>query len=118
MELALGMEKSFNNEYFPENDAFRRTVVRSYPVELLASYHVQTNSDWKPFFSAGARYARTPGNVMPGHYNSVVGQFGAGVMYNATERLGIRFDAKYVPLGDVAPWNEDLRLGIGASWRF
>jgi outer membrane protein W len=100
-------------------DAIRRVRTTTYPVDLIAQYHIPTGqSRWKPYVGLGAHYVGVPGGAMERSYDDLTGQVNAGTYLMISPRLGLRLDAKVLLRGVDAPWDDTFRPSAGLSWRF
>ena len=130
----LGAELSVTSEpsdryvaYFvggqPVNE-FSYTVKRL-PIDAIVSYHFLTDSRWKPYLGAGARYLSiSERDTTPlGRYRfttrSVDPEISGGVIFQFRPALGLRFDAKQI-LGsrDYVRGDTAFSGSIGLSFRF
>lgn len=106
--------------------------VRSYPIDLMMSYHFLNESRWSPYVSAGVHYIRAPSGVLryPNsifplpvssgrpYDNRTSAQFGGGVTFAITPHLGLRFDLKQQLGTETVPFDSLTRGSVGLSWRF
>ena len=95
-----------------------RTDVRSYPVDVTARRHFFATSRWQPFLGAGVRYVDGPTVLELEHDNRISAQVIGGVDFMATERFGLRFDAKRLLRGDSEIYDDTMKVSVGATWRF
>ena len=100
-------------------DAIRRVRTTTYPVDLIAQFHIPTGqSRWKPYIGLGAHYVGVPSGAMDRSYDELSGQVNAGTHLMITPRLGLRLDAKVLLRGVDAPWDDTFKPSAGLSWRF
>ena len=100
-------------------DAIRRVRTTTYPVDVLAQYHIPTGqSRWKPYVGLGAHYVGVPRGVMERSYDELSAQVNAGTYFMISPRLGVRLDAKVLLRGVDAPWDDTFKPSAGLSWRF
>jgi outer membrane protein W len=98
---------------------------RLLPIDALVSYHFLTDSRWKPYLGAGARYLSssirqtTPLGSYRSTTRSVDPEVSGGVIFQFRPALGLRFDAKQV-LGsrDYARGDSAFSGSVGLSFRF
>lgn len=100
-------------------------TVKLLPIDAIVSYHFLTDSRWKPYVGAGARYlSNSVRQTTPlGNYRftniSVDPEISGGVIFQFRPALGLRFDAKQV-LGsrDYVRGDSAFSGSIGLSFRF
>jgi outer membrane protein W len=98
---------------------------RSYPIDANVSYHIFTESRWRPYLGAGLRYVSNTlrGTNVTGNYRfttrSVEPEISGGIAFQFTPRLALRFDAKQV-IGSADPAVSDpqFKASAGLSLRF
>jgi outer membrane protein W len=109
-------------------EGFPTTTTRSgriYPIDATASYHFFTDSRWKPYLGAGARYVsdsvRVIGPLGDNRFTrrSTDPEITGGITFQFNPRLGLRFDAKQI-LGNSSDIGADTKLqaSAGLSLRF
>jgi outer membrane protein W len=96
-----------------------------YPIDASISYHFLSDSRWKPYLGAGARYLENttrfdlPTGVRRFSHRTIDPEITGGVTFQFRPNLGLRFDAKQIignsnsVLGDNA-----LSGSVGLSFRF
>lgn len=98
---------------------------RVYPIDASVSYHFFTNSRWKPYLGAGARYSsdsvRYTSPLGDYHFSrhSTDAEITGGITFQFNPRLGLRFDAKQV-IGNPRDIGADAKLqaSVGLSLCF
>jgi outer membrane protein W len=95
-----------------------RYEAHSYPVDVATRYHFFTNARWQPYLGVGARYVNGPETDLEQFDSRFSAQAVGGVDFNATDRFGLRFDAKRLLRGDSAFFDDTLKLSAGVTWRF
>ena len=100
----------------PAGTTILREEVHSYPIDLMAQYHFQNDTRWKPYIGAGLRYVNGVDTTFGQFGNTLSAQFGGGVHFMITPSFSLRLDAK-------AAWPQDelsytFRPSIGFGWRF
>jgi outer membrane protein W len=97
-------------------------TVRLLPIDAIVSYHFLTDSRWKPYLGAGARYLSSSTTSLDGYRfttRSLDPEISGGVTFQFRPTLGLRFDAKQV-LGsrDYVRGDSAFSGSIGLSFRF
>jgi outer membrane protein W len=98
---------------------------RLYPIDANVSYHFLTNSRWKPYLGAGARYVSDtlhytgPFANQRFTENRLDPEVSGGITFQFNPALGLRFDAKQI-IGDRRVYVADpnLKVSVGLSLRF
>ncbi len=109
-------------------EGFPTTTTRSgriYPIDATASYHFFTDSRWKPYLGAGARYVsdsvRVTGPLGDNRFTrrSTDPEITGGVTFQFNPRLGLRLDAKQIlgSSGDIGA-DAKFKASAGLSLRF
>ena len=113
--------------YDPANGTilFDTRSKRTYPVDLLARYHLSGTDRWKPYVGGGLSmisYSQQS-SYLPGDSNTqtdwhVSAEIDGGVTFQMTPSLGLDFEVKHA-LED-APFTsvDQTRGSIGLNWRF
>jgi outer membrane protein W len=98
---------------------------RLLPIDAIVSYHFLTDSRWKPYLGAGARYlSNSVHQTTPlGSYRfttrSLDPEISGGVIFQFRPALGLRFDAKQIlSSGDYARGDSAFSGSVGLSFRF
>ena len=116
-EVAVGREEYTASGIFP--GSLQYDVV-SYPVDVTARYHFGNSYlRWRPYLGAGAHWVNgpdTPVGPLDDRFSPVVI---GGLDFNMTERWSLRADAKHLVRDDASePYDETLKISIGAGFRF
>lgn len=115
-EAAVSREEYIDSGIFPGSLEYE---VVSYPVDVTARYHFgNTYLRWRPYLGAGAHWVNGPGTPrgpLDDRFSAVVI---GGLDFNMTERWSLRADAKHLVRNDSEPYDETLRIAIGAGIRF
>jgi hypothetical protein len=101
-----------------------RTVLRTYPVDVVGRYHFLNETRWKPFWGLGVRYVRAPrltaeliaevGREYPDHVDpQVVG----GLEFLLRPALAITLEGKQL-LADSESYDPMFKVSIGMTFRF
>lgn len=109
-------------------EGFPTTVIysgRLYPIDASVSYHFFTDSRWKPYVGAGARYVSDSVRVNgpTGNFrvsrHSTDAEITGGITFQLNPRVGLRFDAKQI-IGSPSDITADAKLqaSAGLSLRF
>jgi outer membrane protein W len=121
---ALSVTAQESTRHFdpPPPDVFNtvwisRMDVRSYPVDLVAQYHIANRSKWQPYVGAGARWVSGP-SAPEKFDNRLSAQAAAGVDWNFASAWSMRIDAKRLLRTDAAFYDELTKVSIGMGWRF
>ncbi len=117
-----GSVTTFPFEGFPTTTTYSNRI---YPIDASASYHFFTDSRWKPYLGAGARYVsdsvRVTGPLGDNRFTrrSTNPEITGGITFQFNPRLGLRFDAKQI-IGSIGDPGADAKLqaSAGLSLRF
>ncbi len=98
---------------------------RLVPIDAIASYHFFTNSRWKPYLGAGARYVsdtlREEGAFGQRRLtiHTVDPEIAAGVVFQFHPAWGIRFDVKQIINSRVRTIpDERFKASVGVGFHF
>ena len=95
-----------------------RYEANSYPVDVATRYHFFTSARWQPYLGVGARYVNGPETDLEHFDSRFSAQAIGGVDFNATDRLGLRFDAKRLLRGDATFFDDTMKVSVGVTWKF
>jgi len=111
----------------------RRENVRTYPIELLTTYHFTNQSRWTPFVGAGVRYVGAPSNQPSAVIGFISGtprpgpaklssqtsaEAAGGVSFGLTPAVSLNLEARRL-LRTTGVFYDPLdRVVFGVSWRF
>ncbi|HEX8169193.1 MAG TPA: porin family protein [Thermoanaerobaculia bacterium] len=93
---------------------FFRREEHTLPIDVLAQYHFATDSRFKPYLGAGARYVR--GTALGNDRTSA--ELAAGFHLFLTPSLSLRVDAKQLLRNDSPAYDARTKTSIGFGWRF
>lgn len=121
-ELAAAAERDYRGFVLFNFDGSVRersqTGYTTYPIDLLAQYHFQNDTRWKPYLGFGAHYSPRP-RIFPRELSAnVAPQLNGGVVFNLNSRFGIALDGRLVPHRDAADWDPMFRTSAGLTWRW
>ena len=94
-----------------------RIEVRTYPVDLVAQYHIFTRTRWQPYVGAGARWVHGPGAPEP-FSDRLSAQITAGVDLNFASNWSVRFDAKRLLQASSTFYDPLTKVSVGVGKRF
>jgi len=128
----VSAELSISSQNVRRNVAFINGVpttgIRSdrlLPIDAIASYHFFTNSRWKPYLGAGARYVSDTFREADSFgltrftTHSVDPELAAGVTYQFNPVWGIRFDVKQIITGRVRTIPDPrFKASVGLGFHF
>ena len=88
------------------------------PIDLTARYHWLNDTRWKPYLGLGLHYLAEP-DVDPSfrYYRHVNGELDGGVVFMLNRSFGLLLDGKAI-VSRTEPFDSNLRLSAGVSWRF
>jgi outer membrane protein W len=127
-ELAVTSQRIGGSVTTVPFEGFPTTVTysgRVHPIDAIVSYHFLTDSRWKPYLGAGARYVSDSARVTSALVtyrltrHSTDPEITGGITFQFNPRLGLRFDARQT-LGSSSDIGADAKLqaSAGLSLRF
>jgi len=116
-EVAVGREEYTHTGIFPGTAVYD---VVSYPVDLTARYHFGNSYlRWRPYVGGGAHWVSGPDTPLGPLDDRLSAVVIGGLDFNMTERWSLRADAKHLVRNDASePYDETLKISIGAGFRF
>ena len=95
-EFAAGAQHEYDGYtlYNPDGSVrdSARTSYTIYPIDVLAQYHFQNETRWKPYVGAGFQYVQRPSSWKVGADYNFAPEINGGVFFNVGKSWGIAFD--------------------------
>ena len=122
LQAAAAVERHLSYGYVVEDNGTFTNVdrerLRIVPIDLTARYRWTNETRWKPYIGLGAHYVAAPNADTRFRYRSHLdGEVNGGTLLMLTHDFGVLLDGR-VLVGTREPYDQQIKVSLGVSWRF